>query len=184
MSQQPTQQEKLKANLSGLADLMIELIGACYQEGKTVISPSLVEWVKETYVDKYNLDDMMNNFIKYTRLHWDKIYTRDENYFINDAIKIFGDIPADQVNITKVLFTSTDSQGRSILSKEDKDAIAQFIISMVKISIVHIHKCRKPVKDKDGSIKYTEQKYSKGDYEVTNLHYFANKYGVDLNKYV
>ena len=179
MSRQPTQQEKIKANLSDLADLMIELISSCHAAGKTEITPELVKWVKEAYVNKYNLDDMMNNFIKYTRLHWEEIYSKNENYFIEDAIKIFGDIPSDQVNITKVLFQSKDDLGKSIISQVDKNAIWNFVTAMVKISIVHIHKCRKPIRE-NGEIKYTVQKYSKGDYEVKNLHYFANKFGVDL----
>jgi len=179
-----SQEQKLKEVLSDLANLMIELIGICYEEGKTPITPGLVEFVKIHYVDKYRIDDMMDNFIKYTRLHWKKIEKRDEAYFINDAIKIFGDIPSDQVNITKVLFESKGEKNESIISQEDKNAIWDMVTSMVRISIVHIHKSRKPIRDVDGQIKYTHHAYSQGDYEVSNLQYHANKFKLDLNKYV
>jgi len=179
-----TQPEKLQITLDKLAKLMIELIGVCYQSGKTEITPDLVMWVKENYVDTYNINDMMNNFIKYTRLHWKEIKERDEQYFIKDAIKIFGDIPSDQVNITKVLFESKDGNGKSIISQSDKDAIWNFVTVMVKISIVHIHKSRKPVRKANGQLEYTQVAFSKGDYEVSNLHHFARDFGVELNNYV
>lgn len=179
-----SQKEKLKLQLCDLAELMIELIGICYDAKKTQIAPELVSWVKENYVDTYNIDEMMKNFVKYTRLHWDRILNRDEDYFITDAIKIFGDIDPEQVNITKVLFSKDERTKKSIISTEDKDAIWDMVTVMVKISIVHIHKCRDPFRDSDGVIKYKTKAYTEGDYKVDNLHYFAEKFGIDLNKHL
>ena len=181
---QPSQQDKMKIMLGKLVNLMMELIGVCYDRKLTEISPELVEWVRDNYVENYDLNNMMNNFIKYTRLHWDRILVKDEQYFITDAIKIFGDIPSDQVNITKILFESKDKDGKSIISQKDKDTIWEMVTVMVKISIVHIHKCREPIREPNGEIKYTRICYSKGEHQVENLSHFARKFKVDLSQYV
>lgn len=134
-----TSEEKFYENIIALGDLMVELITEIYSKGYKVVDPILCKVAVEI-LKKFPSQQMLENFIYYSYIHWDSIFKKEESYFISHASDIFSDLPSQSVDSFKVLFETTDNSGKKVIPKEDRDAIIDFHWSFVKIAIPYIHK--------------------------------------------
>lgn len=143
MSQNPSEEVRFLANVSDLIDLIHELTSMCWDSGCQDLNPTLI-LAAGAYLKSYDKIKLIETFITYSNEHWEKIRTRDENFFINNAHEIFQHLPVQEgkINAFKILFTATEKDGTPIVVKEDRDAVWEIFDSLVKICIKYIHRVR------------------------------------------
>ncbi len=141
---QPSEEERFSANVKGLTDLVHELTSMCWDAGNKQINPTLIV-LAGAYLSSFNKIELTETFIEHTHeICWEEIRNRNEIFFIEHSEQIFGKLPVGQGNIDafKILFTAKDSNGESIISDDDKDAIWDHFGTLVKICIKYVHKVR------------------------------------------
>ncbi len=108
----------------------------------------------------------------------DQIIARHENFFSQNAAKLFPALPPDMITPVALLLTRKDENGTDIISKEDKEAIWTFLDCLVKICIKYIHIKRMPI------IKQTEngpKPFYQCKYQPTiPIQKYANHYKLKL----
>lgn len=188
MSKNLTEEERFFLNLNDLMALIYELSVMCWESGFKDVSPKLVE-LAEGFLKTSDKNKIINAFIKNSYIYWGapqlddngcilrdinnkyvgkggEIKIKDEPFFIQNAYKIFGNLPVgkEQINAIGVFFTAKDEHNDYVIEKEDRDAIWIYIHSLVKISIKYIHRIRgMKLVNKDGVMipKYIEPLYPK-----------------------
>ena len=163
MEQNPPEEQRFITNVLDLTDLVHELATICWDAGRKDINPRLV-MIAENFLETYDPVQLIEVFIKHSHMHWEKVRTRDENFFIENAHLIFQQLPVDTSNINafKVFFTAKDEKGEYIIVHEDREAIWDIFNSLIKICIKYVHKVRvvKLVKTKQGiRPAYTNKKF-------------------------
>lgn len=174
----PSEEERFYENIICLASLMHELTASCWEAGHQIISPTLVS-IAESALKKYDKTKLIDNFIKYSEPYWDQIKDRDEIFFIENANKIFKDLPIKDVNLFSVLFTAKDKNNKYVVESYDREAIWEYFDSFVKICIKYIHRKRQLKQretDKGIMLRYTVTFFPK-----IKLRQHANKWEVQLD---
>ena len=156
-------QERFKSNIITL----IEIFQDIFNEGKeydTVDSYDSSFIIVLTLVKSTSSELMIENFIKKTYDHWDKIYSKDIDYFKDLGLNLFEIfknkgvdhfktmeknstliemLTGEQIKDFKKLLSSsyTDKDGKQIdfLNEERKRDIWLIFHSFVKISICYLH---------------------------------------------
>lgn len=162
MSGSPPEEDRFRANILDLTDLMHELAGMCWDAGCEDVNPVLILAAK-AYLSGYDKIKLITTFIQYSyikikdsegnivknedgsdKTYWDEIRNRNEDFFVKHAASIFQHLPIKSDNIAtfKVFFTSKDEDGEYIIIQEDRDAIWDIFGSLVKICIKYIHRKR------------------------------------------
>jgi hypothetical protein len=158
----------------GLAE---ELIGMLKDDGLTEISPGLVKLV-QGFLSNYDQDELIQKYIKYSHELWEKIYNKDEDFFISDAKNVFRDLPMGEVDAFKALFETNRADGTPAVTSEDRDDIWVYFFSFNTISIKYIHEMRGPVlMSKDGKMK---PGYKNRFFPDVKLIKYSKLYGVEL----
>lgn len=161
MNQEVPAEERFHTNIVGFGNLAFQLISDANAAGFKTINPKLVE-LACTIINRYNNIEIIDNFIYFSHPseikqyeltknggaqatitlnalsmenHWDKIYVRNENYFIEHANKIFSKLPMNNVNLFKDLFELKDSNGNQVINENDRNLIWDYFDSFVNISI-------------------------------------------------
>ncbi len=169
--------ERFYANTDDFINLIHELITNCNHLGATGINPTLVAIVSK-FLKQYNHDDLIKNFIKQTSKYWLEIKNRKESFFEENGFQIFHDFPPNQVDAFKLLFQARNEQGKPYINDDDKDAVWNYLISLVKISIKYIHEgrgARMVMKDGKPSPAYTREFLHQ-----INIQKYAKLYGIEL----
>lgn len=133
--------ERFKINLKALLELVEELVEDANQKGCKVISV-LELTIVNTYLTVKNSDSLIETFIDSSYPYWDKIHSKDEDFFHQNLGKIFGQLPKPET--FTILAKAKDKHGNPIISDEYRDSIWSFIHSFVIIGIKYIHEKRIP----------------------------------------
>ena len=139
----PPEEERFRTNVLDLVELIRELTTICWDEGYKDVPPNLIVLGK-AYLSGLDKIELIETFITYSNEYWDEIKSRNENFFVEHAAKVFAHVPVDQGKISafKMLFTAKDENGENVIIQEDRDAIWDMFFSLVKICIKYIHKIR------------------------------------------
>lgn len=179
MEQNPPEEKRFIANVLDLVALGHELISDCWDKGIKDINPQWIA-IAENYLEGYNPVELIETFIKHSYPYWDQIKNHEEQFFIDNAHVIFGNLPIDTSNINafKLIFTATDSNGNDVVIQEDRDAIWTITESLVKICIKYIHRVRgvKLVQTKDG----LRPAYINKNFPKIKVREQANLWNIDL----
>lgn len=136
MSKIPPAEERFYGNLKGFFDLTKDILDDLYTSKKyTEIPPALVDiaWGFLCNSDKVQL---LENFIKKSHPHWEKIREKDQDFFVSNASCIFGELPTDKLNSFLKLLTT------DMIGEEQKKNIWNYLSSFVKISIKYLYEKR------------------------------------------
>lgn len=92
-----------------------------------------------------NMDknQLIETFVQKTHDHWDMIHESNEDFFIKHAHELFHMFSQQQVDQFKLIFTEK-VKGKPFLSLEDRKSIWEYVHSLIKTSIKHIHQKREP----------------------------------------
>lgn len=151
-SPEPSSEERFYQTVVELTQLIHDLVSESYDKGYEIVSPGLVQ-MGGIILSAYNKMKIIQVFIKYSHSHWDEIRNRNESFFDEHSTSIFGDLPLNNVNAFKALFTLRDKNGHHVITKDDRDAVWDFFHTLVKISIKYIHLGRRPVQRIDNKGK-------------------------------
>lgn len=145
-------EHRFQDNVLSLCDLIYDMVSDARSKGYVAINPDTVIFCKGI-LEKYPASKLIEGFIRTSEPDWDRIYDRDDSYFLTNADKIFGDLPTASVTAFRDLFTLKDSNGSPFVGKEDRDVISEYFETFVKIAINYIHQKRGPaiLKRKDGT---------------------------------
>ena len=167
-------QERFKSNMEILLDIITEMFEEAIENNLIEDNTGLFNLVK-LMIRNCSCEKMINNFIKKTYPHWEKLRDRDLEYFKSMGLElfnvvqdkgidhykddntkdIFSKIKDSHLESFKKILESSYEQGGSkveIFDDEKKEDIWKIIHSFVKISVVYVHDKRNY---KDG--KYTSE---------------------------
>jgi len=127
-------------------DVLIEIIIECAEKlnpySREKIDIVTLNIIK-TGIKMMDSDIMINNFILNSYKYWDQIKQRDKNFFIDNAIDIFGHLSGDamrHIDGFKNIFTCTDGKNKLVIDSDTIDSIWEGFQILIKISINHIYK--------------------------------------------
>lgn len=178
--------ERFYQTMIELSNLLYEIISVCYENKYTTLNPLTIK-AAELIIKLCEYDTIIVNFIDYSLsiiennkvVIWEKILTRDESFFLENANDIFAKdsyVPVDNINAFKIIFTTLDPQGNPIISDEEKIIIWEYFDTLLKISIKFIHDGRKPYLNDNQESCYKERYYS----DIPILEY-AKRYNLQLS---
>lgn len=176
--QLPPEEERFSSNTNKLGEAIKLCINKLFSLGYQTVNPALVE-LAVSAIANYDKHVLIQGFIKNSHQEcWDKIKVRDEQYFVDNASKVFSDLPAGEVNLFKDLFTTKDKHGHSVIEQNLKDKIWNLFDTLIKISIKYVHKRRDPyIADVKG---VSTNAYSKSFFDDVNVSHHANNWKVML----
>ena len=112
--------------------------------------------------------NITENFIKYSHEDcWDQIKNKDENFFLQNAQQVFASVPSSTIDSLKLIFTSVDKNGETIIDEDYKNNIWKTLHNMIKISIKYVHRVRKEK-------MVNSEKYDNFLPEINLLHHAQN----------
>ncbi|PCJ28997.1 MAG: hypothetical protein COA94_02950 [Rickettsiales bacterium] len=163
--------DRFKKNVHDMVDLIGDIIELSEQGNKR--NNKITLNVAGLFIKSYDKEKLIDHFILESYKHWETIHKRDETFFLKNAISVFGKLPEDNVNTFKKLFEADGD-----ISDEDKGAIWDFFISLVKICIKYIHSVRLPKTVLVGGEE--RNVYSNKKYSSVNLFSFSTLYDIKL----
>lgn len=95
-------------------------------------------------------DKLINDFIKQSNLYWKEILCQDENFFISNCDKIFGNLDNKTISQIKDLFITKK------ISSNDKEIVWEYLKILIIISTKYIHYRRGP-KIVDSKKSYSQE---------------------------
>lgn len=139
----PSEEDRFMSNASELTLFVHGLVKEVYNQGYQIVNPQLVE-IAGHILNGFNKSDVIVSFITYSYPHWNSIRNKNKNFFVENAGKVFGDLPVSNVDAFKDLFIITDRDGNPVVSDENVEILWDFFHALVKISIKYIHRKRSP----------------------------------------
>ena len=133
MSGDASHAERFMINVDGLLTLTAEIVEIAKTMGVTKLSPKLIS-VIAGLLKSYKGPKLLERFIDNSFNYWDQIFVKDEDFFNENASKVFGSLPMDNVNMFKDLVGHPE-----IVDAETKATIWQYFHSFVKISIKYMN---------------------------------------------
>jgi len=160
----PSSLDRFKSNMS----ILLEIISEMFQEGyeNNVVNENFTLFsVIKILIENCSSEKMINNFIKKTHIHWDKLNEKDLDYFKTIGLDLFNVVQDKGLNhfeetegnsfidkikgshiesFKKILESSYNLDGEKvdIFDEEKQDDVWKIIHSFVKISIIYIHEKR------------------------------------------
>lgn len=175
----PLPEDRFYQNVVDLIQLIQDLVSTAFNQGYDIINPALV-MLGGAFLANYNRVKLIQNFINYSHKHyWDEIHARQESFFDKHAAEIFKDLPVNNVNAFKTLFTLTDRDGTHIINRDDRDAIWDFFGCLIRICIKYVHEGRRPSVKTDATGNKTPV-YTNHFFDEVDLEYHAEKWDVKL----
>lgn len=110
---------------------------------------------------------------------WGKVSVKDDDFFLNNAERLFGKIRGFDLNIFQDVFRK-DANGKFLLSQELIDDVWITLDAMIRISIKYIHVNRGPGQVEVAGQEYKENCYYSVFYDTVNLEAHAKTWGMEL----
>lgn len=187
----PSHEERFKANVVGLGDLILDIVTEVNDKEHFVVDPVVVNLavrvlerisgkaIISTFINKSNTNADGKVFSMEEHC-WSKIRSRDRSFFVENAGEIFSGLPVERVDAFSKMFSAVDENGKPVVPEEDEQEIWEYFESFVKISIKYIHENRKPVAIRTGTEEL--RKYENESFFVdVNLLDHADSWGITLN---
>lgn len=189
----PSPEERFHANVVGLGELLYDIVKEVNGKGYEIVTPSMIELtvrvlekldhvtVIHTFISKSYEGERIAEFKDHC---WEKIRGRDRTFFLQNAGKIFSDlpmVPTNSVNAFSKMFSLKDAEGNFVVSKEDEEEIWEYFESLVKIAIKYIHEKRHPVLIHRESEEI--RRYENRAFENIDIVRHARSWGIDLEFY-
>lgn len=176
----PLEEERFKANVISLTDLVHFLITDCWDNGIKDINPVMVN-LAGTYLSSFNDVELIETFIKHSNSYWEEIRTHNEDFFIQHSSNIFSQLPVGKGNIDafKTLFTAK-KDGKSIISPDDKNGIWDHFESLVKICIKYVHRIRECYLEENKETGKMMPRYRFNRYPEIKVRDLAKKWDIEI----
>lgn len=139
----PPPEDRFHQNVLALTELVHDIVINVHERGFEIVNPNLIGLVNG-FLKGYNKTKLIRSFITYSYPHWDQIRIRDSHFFDKNAMEIFRDLPINNVDAFKSLYTLKDKNGNDVIADDDREAVWDFFHSLVKIGIKYIHQGRQP----------------------------------------
>ena len=125
---------------------------------------------------------LIETFITHSHKFWEEIRLRNEIFFIEHSGEIFGKLPVEKDNIDafKMLFTSKNKNGESVIEEDDRDAIWEMFGSLVKICIKYIHRIRDCHLAENVETQKMAPRYRHNKFPEIKVREHANKWNINL----
>jgi hypothetical protein len=176
-----SQVDKFVKVLTELFDNSRLIIEDLHQHGVTNLTPLNVDLIKNVVLNKDKFY-LIKTFIETSYPYWDNIKSKNDDFFINNSDKIFGEYAKyDELNSIKVIF-GKNAQGNPAVDNETKDSLRPFFNSLIKISIRYIFECKEPNIERieeDGK-KKVKISYKSNAYPHIRVLDVAKLWGVEL----
>jgi len=185
----PSPEERFHANVIGLGELLFDIVKEVNGKGYDILTPKAIE-VAVRVLERLPHTSIINTFIKksheteikeFKDHWWEKIRGRERTFFLQNAGKIFSDLPMNQVNAFSKIFSLKDAEGNFVVSKEDEEEIWEYFESLVKIAIKYIHEKRHPILIRRASEETRRYEFSLFDFVDIGEH--AKAWEIDLKFY-
>jgi len=187
-SGKPSPEERFHANVVGLGELLHDIVREVNGKGYEIVTPQVIELAVRV-LEKLDHITVIHSFIRKSnekektegdlKEHcWEKIRVRDRRFFLQNAGKIFSDLPMSKVNAFSHMFSLKDADGNFVVSKEDEEEIWEYFESLVKIAIKYIHEKRQPILIRHESEEI--RRYEKRAFEEVDLASHAKFWEIEL----
>jgi hypothetical protein len=133
MSNHPSSLDRFFLNAQGLFDLIYDLVLCASKKGIKTVEPEIVKFAGVVIFTAMNKQFVIKKFIEKSYDHWQKIYHRDEKFFLDHAQDVFVGLPLEDVNAFRQLFVVPDA-----LTEDDKETLWEFFESLIRISIIYL----------------------------------------------
>jgi len=183
----PSPEERFHTNVVGLGELLYDIVREVNNKGYQIITPQVIELAVRV-LEKLDHTTVIHTFINKShekegntdlKEHcWEKIRVRDRTFFLQNAGKIFSDLPMSRVNAFSQMFSLKDTDGNFVVSKEDEEEIWEYFESLVKIAIKYIHEKRQPILIRHESEEI--RRYENTFFEEVDLSFHAKSWGIEL----
>jgi len=178
-------------HMESMFDQTYNLIAECHENGKTDLSPLVVDLAKNVIIGcGYDLRDdqkkeelpknkhqwkllFIEKFMIKTNKYWQNISDREDYFFIERAGSMFSNFDSQQVQSFSILF-GKDNNGVENVNRADKDEMWGIFIDMIACGIEITHYRREPYMKED--VKSYKTKYM----PMLKLSKYAKKWKVDL----
>jgi hypothetical protein len=158
-------EERFKIVTMELCDLMIELLSK--QQNPPI--PAFMVSIAKIYMASLSHDRLIENYIHYSRNHWNSILKKDTKYFLENKVSVFGELPQGNGPELFASFMGKDNK------PEDIEMIWTFQHTFVKMAIRYIHNRRSPYRTVAGMPAYRSDYFN--DVNITDM---AQKFRIDL----
>jgi len=172
------EEERFHKNTIIMAQAIHESVNTLYNKGYDTINPNLIT-LAVTVISSFDKHYLIQGFIENSHeTCWDNIHKRDEKFFVENATDIFKYLPMDKVNLFKDLFSTVDTNGKSVVPQSLKDQLMDLLSAMIRISIKYIHKNRSPFSysTTDGM----KHAYGSSFFDEVNIDYHAKVWEIKL----
>ena len=133
-------------NIIDLTIFLGEVIKRCYNDGYTKIKPDVISSVGGI-ISNFQPRVIIDTFTVKSYDHWDSIMNNNEDFFKKNCTKVFEDLPEEYVGAFRDLFDTYDTNGKSVITSDEKESIWAYFESFVKISIKYVHEERRPTSE-------------------------------------
>ena len=186
----PPPEERFHTNTVKMTGLIRKIVVEANKAGYDGVTPFVVDLAASYLRDNYDKKALIEGFIRQSHPSkpdgsldhtlWDKILSRDEEFFREKAFDIFKTLPVDAVAAFQRLSTYRHPETKeSIIKPDERMEIIDYFHAFVKISIKYVHTSRQPcILDDNGKQKfcYRNTNFIKG----VDVLAHAKKWGIQL----
>lgn len=137
-------EERFRKRLLELGDYIHDLISYCWTNNYKLVDPCVVKLALDA-IATYEKSFLIETFIKYSQIHWEKIRLKDERFFIEDFESIFHFMSQEKLqkmDLFKRLLELKKNNGEPALGKAARNAIWMMLHILVKASIEYLREHR------------------------------------------
>lgn len=146
--------ERIKANLLEIIKLTRDTIKYVSNNGyKIDVDPALCD-LAVSLLAGWSSEKIVDGFIQRSFKYWPMIKERDEDFLLNNADVLFGELPTNVIANFTNMMKARNEKGESYVPKETKDCVWDLIHAMIKGGIKYVHESRRP-EEVNGKKQYT-----------------------------
>lgn len=149
------EEERFSLVTANMIDAIHYGVSNLHKKGLTTIEPNNVKFVG-AFISSFDKHLLIQEFIKKSHAHWDKIKERNEDFFITHSSSVFSFLPTAYVSMFTDLFTAVDKDGKKVVQQNLKDDIWGIFDAMVKISIKYTNKTQLKGDDMLGDVNVSK----------------------------
>ncbi|AHH02032.1 hypothetical protein pv_466 [Pithovirus sibericum] len=130
-------EERFKTNLISLAEYIVDVNQDAINRGHKLMESSVLN-LGVGILKVITGPSMVETFVRNSSPHWDKIRSRDQDYFNSKALDFFEGIPEGQIVAIRLLLTGKNDKGEFYVKDEVREMIWKYLESFVRISIRYL----------------------------------------------
>ena len=145
--------------------------------GATTPCSSTILDVAHIYIKSRNGTELIVNFIDKSWRDWDLFPSKNEDCLYKNIKALFPAIPDDHLLNIRQIFDVSDSKGKKIVSENDKKVIWDFVLELIRMSVLYVHSERCWGRKAEGKMGYT-----KVFFKEISISKYGELFDVELNK--